>query len=96
MNKQHSPTETSCSFGSDEQQSALQTSHPLTTDGHEKEKQLPQKNSGTRKKQKQRDVKVKKKELSAGELFLIELKAKGYKEDRVGQGFVMHIPHPSR
>lgn len=90
MNKQHSPTETSCSFGSDELKSAKQPSQSLTTNGHEKEKQLP------RKKQKQRDVKVKKKELSAGELFWIELKAKGYNEDRVGQGFVMHIPHPSR
>lgn len=34
--------------------------------------------------------------MSEGEKFLMELKAKGYSTDRVGQGFVMHLPQPKR
>ena len=34
--------------------------------------------------------------MSEGEKFLMRLKAKGYSTDRIGQGFVMHLPKPKR
>jgi hypothetical protein len=34
--------------------------------------------------------------MSEGEKFLMELKAKGYITDMIGQGFVMHLPRPKR